>query len=479
MSAQRSLLAGMSRSGNEASTDSANPAVDGKRGGCLYRLKSAWYILKRLRQVRGNAIAAWPKFCYKRELVTFRVLRTSLFIINHPPSIQRVMAINGKNYVKSPMNTQALKPLLGDGLFVSEGELWTRQRRVMAPSTHSNRLAGYAQTVIEEGRTAIAAWQKLPQDTDLDTTETFTLLTAEIISRIMFEFRLGDERVRQLYEAFKDYQASHGRAHILEIFGFPTSFPRWSMRRGKKAIQRFDEVLLEILEYGKKTCGEVPENLLDMLLNYRDENGQPMAPSLIRDEMASIFLAGHETTAITLSWAFYLLERNPESEIRLHQELEEVLHGEQPTFEDLPKLVYARAIIDETLRLYPPVHVFSRQAIAEDEIMGKKVPAKSMMVISSWLLHRHELLWDKPNAFRPDRFMPDAAKKIHPFAYIPFGAGARVCLGKHLGIMEAVLLLAMIAQKFKLRLRAGHPVEPLGRMTLRALHGIPMRFEPR
>jgi cytochrome P450 len=469
----------MTRSGNVAPADSANPAEDGKRGGYLSRLKSAWFILKRLRRVRDNAIAAWPNFCYKRELIAFRVLRTSLFIINHPPSIQRVMATNGKNYVKSPMNTQALKPLLGDGLFLSEGELWTRQRRLMAPSTHTNRLAAYAQTVIEEGRTAIEAWHRLPPNTDLDTTETFTLLTAEIISRIMFGFRLGDERVRQLFEAFKDYQASHGRAHVLEIFGVPTSFPRWSMRRGKKAIRRFDEVLLEILEYGKRSCGEVPENLLDILLNYRDDQGRPMAPNLVRDEMASIFLAGHETTAITLSWAFYLLERNPECEKRLHEELEEVIKGATPTFEDLPKLVYARAVIDETLRLYPPVHVFSRQAIAEDEIMGKKVPAQSMMVISSWLLHRHELLWDKPNAFRPDRFMPDAAKKIHPFAYIPFGAGARVCLGKHLGIMEAVLLLAMTAQKFKLRLRTGHPVEPLGRMTLRALNGIPMRFEPR
>jgi len=479
LGALHTLLARMTRSGNVAPADSANPAEDGKRGGYLSRLKSAWFILKRLRRVRDNAIAAWPNFCYKRELIAFRVLRTSLFIINHPPSIQRVMATNGKNYVKSPMNTQALKPLLGDGLFLSEGELWTRQRRLMAPSTHTNRLAAYAQTVIEEGRTAIEAWHRLPPNTDLDTTETFTLLTAEIISRIMFGFRLGDERVRQLFEAFKDYQASHGRAHVLEIFGVPTSFPRWSMRRGKKAIRRFDEVLLEILEYGKRSCGEVPENLLDILLNYRDDQGRPMAPNLVRDEMASIFLAGHETTAITLSWAFYLLERNPECEKRLHEELEEVIKGATPTFEDLPKLVYARAVIDETLRLYPPVHVFSRQAIAEDEIMGKKVPAQSMMVISSWLLHRHELLWDKPNAFRPDRFMPDAAKKIHPFAYIPFGAGARVCLGKHLGIMEAVLLLAMTAQKFKLRLRTGHPVEPLGRMTLRALNGIPMRFEPR
>jgi cytochrome P450 len=443
------------------------------------RLKNAWFIFKRLREVRGNTITAWPKSSYRKELIFFRVFRTSLFIINHPPSIQRVMATNGKNYVKSPMNAQALKPLLGNGLFVSEGELWTRQRRLMAPSTHTNRLAGYAQVIIEEGQKAIDDWKRLPAGKEEDTTETFTLLTAEIISRLMFGFRLGDKRVRELFEAFKEYQASHGRAHVLEIFGFPTSFPRLSMWRGKKAIERFDAVLLEILEYGKNNGGELPENLLDMLLGYRDENGQPMAPDLVRDEMASIFLAGHETTAITLSWAFYLLEKNPECERLLHLELDEVLKGAPPTFEDFPKLAYTRAVIDETLRLYPPVHIFSRQSLEEDEIMGKRVPPKSMMIISSWLLHRHELLWEKPNAFRPERFMPGAKDKIHPFAYIPFGAGSRVCLGKHLGIMEAVLLLALIAQNFRLRLKKDHHVEPLGRMTLRASDGIPMRFDPR
>jgi cytochrome P450 len=442
------------------------------------RIRSAWNILKRLRQSQDDLIAAWPKFCYKRKLVTFRVLRRSLFIVNHPPAIQQVMATNGKNYVKSPMNTQALKPILGNGLFVSEGPLWTRQRRVMAPSTHSSRLAGYADVVLEEGRNALAEWEQMPEGTIIDTAESFTLLTAEIISRIMFGFRLGDRRVKELYEAFKDYQASHGRAHILEIFGVPTSFPRWSMWRGRKAIERFDKVLLEILEFGKGDAGEMPDNLLQMLLNYRDEQGQPMSPDLVRDEMASIFLAGHETTAITLSWAMYLLEQNPMCEKHLHQELDEVLQGAPPRFEDIPKLVYTRAVIDETLRLYPPVHVFSRQALEEDEIMGHKVPAGSMVIIASWVLHRHEQLWENPNAFSPERFLP-GSPKIHPFAYIPFGAGSRVCLGKHLGIMEAVLLLAMIAQKYRLRLAPGHSVEPLGRMTLRAKHGMPMRMEPR
>lgn len=390
------------------------------------------------------------------------------------------MATNGKNYQKSAANTQTLKPLLGNGLFVSEGELWARQRRIASPFTHKNRFPVYSEIIIEEGKRSLDQWSRLAAGAELDVTESFTLLTAEIISRIMFGFRLGEKRVQELFEAFKEYQASHGRGHILELCGVPTWFPRLSMLRGRRAVRRFDRVLMEILEFGKNSDDQPPpDNLLQMLLSYRDESGQPMPLDLVRDEMASIFLAGHETTAITLSWAFYLIEKHPAVEAALHEEIERVLMGREATFEDFPKLVYTRAVIDETLRLYPPVHVFVRQAIHADEIMGKHVPAGSVVIVASWLLHRHKLLWKEPKKFIPERFLPETKEKIHPFGYIPFGAGSRICLGKHLGIAEAVLLLAMTAQKFRLRLKPGHLVEPLGRMTLRPEYGMPMTFEPR
>ena len=221
------------------------------------------------------------------------------------------------------------------------------------------------------------------------------------------------------------------------------------------------------------------EDFLDLLLNFRDDQGQPMSPTLARDEMASIFLAGHETTAINLSWASWLLERHPAVEERLVAEARRVLGSRSPTIEDYPQLVYTRAVIEETLRLYPPVHVFSRQAVADDEIAGTKIPRGSFITISSWVLHRHTLFWDNPNEFDPERFVPPRADKVERFAYIPFGAGPRICLGKNLGLMEAVLLLAMITRDWKLRLRENHPVEPLGRMTLRPRHGLPMRITPR
>jgi cytochrome P450 len=245
-------------------------------------------------------------------------------------------------------------------------------------------------------------------------------------------------------------------------------------------VEKFDEVLLEIIRTARGRSQPCEfDDLLQMLLDFRDEQGRPMDPTLVRDEVASIFLAGHETTAITLTWAFYLLEKHPDAEARLQQEIAEVLGARPPAFADLSKLLWARAIVEETLRLYPPVHVFSRQAIEADVVCGQPVPAGSLVTVSSWVLHRHQKYWDDPGAFKPERFLPAQAHVTNRAAYLPFGLGPRVCLGKHLGLMEATLLLTMVAQNFELRLEPGHLVGPLGRMTLRPRCGMPMRIRPR
>ena len=297
----------------------------------------------------------------------------------------------------------------------------------------------------------VATWRASPPDRVVDVTEPFTLVTAEIISQLMFGYPLN-ERGQVMYDAFKEYSASHGRVHLFEFLGLPTWLPRPGSWRGRRAVRRFDSVLLDFLKAGRMRDPQSPPNLLEMLINYRDPEGKPMAPELIRDEMASIFLAGHETTALTLGWAFYLLSQHPEAERRLHEEVDRVLGDRPIRFEDVPQLTYARAVIDETLRLYPPVHIFSREAINDDEIAGQRVPAGSYITIASWLLHRHEKFWEEPKAFRPERFLPPEIQKVQHFAYIPFGAGSRVCMGKHLGLLEATLLFAQVAQTFRLRI---------------------------
>jgi cytochrome P450 len=442
-------------------------------------LRDSLGTLKALRLARDNMVAAWPVSFYRREFISENILGQRLFIVNCPAGVQHVFVTNSRNYRKSPSNSATLTPLLGRGLFVSDGELWSRQRKVMTPAVAHSRLADYAKIVIEAGTEMIDSWKaKGAAPFEVDVNEPFTILTAEVISQIMFGYRLGPLGVT-LYDAFKEYQASAGRVHVAELLGMPDWFPRPGRRRGRKAVMKFDSVLLEIIATGRRRGVEAPDDMLNMLLSFRDDQGNPMEPALVRDEVASIFLAGHETTAITLAWAFYLLDRHPEAQARVHEEVDRVFGDRAPVIDDMVRLVFCRAVIDETLRLYPPVHVFSRQAIAADEVCGHKVPKGSFVVVASWLLHRHKLFWSDPGEFRPERFLPENADKIDRFAYIPFGTGPRVCLGKHLGILEATLLFAMTARSFRLRLQPGAVVEPLGRMTLRPRSGMPMVVEPR
>ena len=428
---------------------------------------------KYLDLARSNMVAAWPKSYYRRELIQLKFFHKRMFVMNRPADIQHVMVANAPNYRKSLANRQSLKPLLGKGLFVSEGKLWERQRKIMSPATHKKRLAGYAETMMEAGLEVAGVWEQDRVDAEVDLMEEMTLLTSDIITRTMFGVVLG-ERNTTLYQSFQDYLASHGRIHISELIGLPSWIPRPGQARGRAAVRQFDQVIASVIleRHGKK---EPKDDLLQMLVDFREESGEPMTDQLLRDEVASIYLAGHETTAITLTWAFYLLHEHPDIKDRLWQELEKALVGRRPTYEDLPNLPLTRAIVDETLRLYPPVHVFSRQALGEDEISGSRVPKGSFMTISSWVLHRHKLHWEDPDRFDPDRFLPGRSKQVKPFAYIPFGAGPRICMGKHFGLVEATLLLALFAQNFDLKLRPGHPVEPLGRMTLRPHQGMPMR----
>jgi len=350
---------------------------------------------------------------------------------------------------------------------------------VMTPAVAHSRLADYGRMVVAAGSELIESWKaRGPDPFEVDVNEPFTLTTAEIISRIMFGYTLGPKG-HTLYEAFKEYQASAGRVHIGELLGFPSWLPRPGQFRGRRAVAKFDSVLLAIIQAGRDRGHDEPGDLLQMLLAFRDEKGRPMPPDLVRDEVASIFLAGHETTAITLAWALFLLGGNPDAEARLHAELHEVLGGRTPAYEDAEKLVYCRAVIEETLRLYPPVHIFSRRALADDVVCGHPVPKGAYVTAASWLLHRHRMFWEAPSEFRPGRFLPENVHKVDRFAYIPFGTGPRVCLGKHLGLLEATLLLAMIAQRFRLRVVAGHKVEPLGRMTLRPRNGMLMGVESR
>lgn len=424
-------------------------------------------------QVRDNLLRAWPPSYFRKTFIALRFLHRRMYVVNDPEGVQHIMVRNAANYIKSPSNTSALKPLLGQGLFVSEGDLWAQQRKISQPALHTKRIRGYAEAIVSAGLELVDAWRAQGDGVELELTEEMANVTAEVITRTMFGDKLGD-RKKTVFDAFNDYQASLGRVRVGSLVGLPQWLPRWDMIRGRRAIKQMDSVIYGLIQK-RKDSGEEHDDLLDMLLTALvGEHGTPLPMHQIRDEVAAIFLAGHETTAITLSWVFYLLQQHPECEQRLHSELDEVLGGEPPSYDDFPKLVYTRALIEETLRLYPPVHVFSRVALDDDVVCGEKIAAHSLITISAWLLHRHEKYWENPNKFEPQRFLPEHSAKIVRHAYIPFGLGPRICLGKNFGLMESVLMLALLAQRFQLRIRPGHPVEPVGKLTLRPSDGLPM-----
>lgn len=444
----------------------------------LKHIRNLTDLVRYLRRARRNMIEAWPTSYYRRLFIEVECPGRMMYVLNDPQDIQHVMVTHFKNYRKSPTTNQVLKPLLRNSMFITEGENWSRSRKIMTPAFHKGLMETYANTMVQCARDLLETWEAQPEGSEVDLTREMTLVTADVVSRTMFHFLLR-EQVDDLYEAFVDYQASHGRVHMAELLGLPSWIPRPGLIKGTLAVRRFDHIIQQIFDERGRSDAP-PHDLLSMLMAFRDEGEEPLSRDQVRDEIAVIFLAGHETTATTLMWALYLLDQHPEIQRRAREEIESVLSDRDPKYADVEQLPFIRAIVDETLRLYPPVHAFSREALGPDTLpTGKTIKKRSLITIPAYVLHRHQEHWKEPEAFRPDRFLPENKDQVKRYSYIPFGAGPRLCLGKFFGLTEAVIVLSMVLQRFTLTLREGHPVEPLGRMTLRPHLGLPMKLQTR
>ncbi|MGI9336091.1 MAG: cytochrome P450, partial [Gammaproteobacteria bacterium] len=455
------------------------PAAGARRRQPVRELLEA---LWRVWRGRDNLLLIWRDDAFDRRLFALRLLFRWVFVVNDPELVKQVLATNVANYRKSVYTERALKPLAGDGLFISHGELWRRQRRIMTPAFHRKRIRGFASDMVRTAREMIERWEMHDESGNgepLQLHEEMARVTAEVVCRAMFSDDLGADRASAVFESFSRYQESLGKLDMVEVLGLPRWFPRAGTASARLAVAQLDEVLNAII--ARRAQEHVHrDDLLGLLLDARDpQTGAGMSRKLLRDEAAVIILAGHETTANALSWAFYLLSQSPQCEARLQQEVDRVLQGREPTYDDLSALPYARAVVDEALRLYPPVHVLSREAVQADSLGGRAVPRGSMVVIAPWILHRHRKLWREPDRFWPERFLPEHAEERSQYSYLPFGAGPRTCLGMGFGITEATLILVMVARQFRLRLAPGHRVEPLGRLTLRPDRGLPMVLERR
>ena len=433
---------------------------------------------KALYYAQNDLLSIWDEDSFTAEFMHQKILKQNVFIANSPDTVRYVFVENKNNYEpKSPQMRRALEPLLGDGLFISDGETWSSRRKIQTPLFDSNHIKMFTDTMISTIVEMSEDWAIKADKVHIDVHPEMGKLTAEIIARTLFGEKLGSENSSAVVEAFADYQSVVKQTNITNFLGFPDWLPNLNGKvgKGKRAAKAIHDIVDEIIEKAEKEGHE--GTLVAELLNA-NRNGfgiDLMTKKQIRNELIVLFMAGHETTANVLSWAWYLISQSPEVEVRLHAELDTVLAGRIPEMADVENLKYTRAILDETMRLYPPVPILSRQAVAEDKIRGKKIPPGSIMLIVPWLIQRHKKYWDKPDHFIPERFLPEAPKPIK-FTYIPFSAGPRVCLGKNFGIVESVLSIAILAQRFRLIMPKNTKLEHECRLTLRPKGRLPMKL---
>ena len=437
--------------------------------------------LTTLRLARRNVLAIWEDRCFEWEVFSTRLLSRPLFVCNSPDTVASAFVEHHDSFErKSPQMRHSLAPLLGDGLFISDGDTWRRRRRIVAPIVHVSHLPLFAPIMVQAAGETAERWAGLPKETPINALTEMATLTAEIICRTVFGQQLGAAHAGEIVSAFSEYQRLIGQLDIAYFFGLPDWLPRFHSPAIHRAAKRIHQVLDHVIRDCRNRLSSGEASMIRLLLEARDaETGEPLDETALRNEAAVIFMAGHETTANSLAWTWYLLSQVREVEERLHAELAHALGGRPPTFHDVPKLVYTRAIFEEAIRLYPPVPLLGRQALREETIRGRRVPAGSLVIVVPWLLHRHRRYWGKPDHFIPERFLPENAGLRVRHAYLPFSVGPRICAGAAFGLTEAILCIATLAQRARLRLAPGAVVAPVCRLTLRPGDDLRMVLEPR
>lgn len=411
------------------------------------------------------------------EIVHHTLLSAPVYFLTHPDHVGHILQENHRNYQRS-RDYRKLRRLLGNGLVTNDGASWLKQRRLMQPAFHRRRIAGFGETMVQETQKLLAEWETPAFSGEpLDVSAEMMRVTLNIVSRVMFGAEVQGDAAR--LEPLVTMAQREVRRRLYVLVDVPEWIPLPGNRRSKSARQTIDAVVTRIIAARRQSDSTQEDDLLSMLLEARDpDTGEPMDDDQLRDEVRTIFLAGHETTANALTWTWYLLARNPDAAGKLREELARVLDGRAPTVADVPQLTYSKMVVEESMRLLPPVWSLSREAIADDEIGGYRIPAGGTVILSQYITHRRPDFWEDPEAFIPERFAPEHAKERHRFAYFPFGGGPRLCIGNNFAMLEAQLLLATIAQRYELELVPEHPVELEPLITLRPRHGMMMTLRP-
>jgi cytochrome P450 len=398
------------------------------------------------------------------DISTLRYYNFRVYFVNHPDLIEEVLVTHNRKFIKGRI-LRANRRLFGNGLLTSEGDFWLRQRRLAQPAFHRTRIASYAETMVRFAERLMSDWK---DGEERDIHVEMMRLTLQIVAKTLFDADVDGEaqQVGRALEAIMELNSDFRKLILM-----PPWLPTPRNIKASIATRRLDKIIFRFIEQ-RRTSGKDSGDLLSMLLAAQDEDGSRMNDQQLRDEAMTIFLAGHETTANALSWTWLLLAQNPACEEKLHAELATVLGGRTPALEDLPNLRYVGHVISESMRLYPPAWGMARVAIEDLEIGGYPIPKGCGVSLAQWSVHRDARWFDSPLEFRPERWEGDLAKRLHRFAYFPFGGGPRQCIGNNFALMEATLLLATIARRFRIGIVPTHPVVPMPSITLRPRYGI-------
>src|SRR5438445_5449453 len=405
------------------------------------------------------------------DVAGLRVLNFKTVFINHPSLIEEVLVTNARKYSKGRV-LRANRHVFGEGLLTSEGDFWLRQRRLAQPACHRGLLAANAATMEDYTERMVEGWRG---GEERDAHQEMMRLTLEIVAKTLFDADV--ERDAQVVGKSLELLLEIGANFRRTIF-VPHWLPTPTNLRVRREVKQIEKIIYRIIAE-RRASGRDTGDLLSMLLAAQDEDGSQMTDQQLRDEVITLFLAGHETTAIALSWTCWLLAQHPRAEAKLQSELNAVLGGRAPNVADLPRLSYLDRVLTESMRLYPPAWGMARLALDDVEIGGYHIPKGSGVSLAQWVVHRDPRWYDNPEEFRPERWENDLVKRLPRFAYFPFGGGPRMCIGNNFALMEAALLLGTIAQRFRLRIVPGHPVVPLPSITLRPRYGIRMTLEAR
>jgi cytochrome P450 len=439
-------------------------------------------LIALLGTLKRNPLECWSADFFREPIAKVRLPFTEAFLVHDPSAIKHVLVDNAGNYRKDPIQRRILATGLADGLLSVEDKRWEVQRRTLAPLFARRPVASFTDAMLTAADLLTDRWRRVEPNTTIDVAAELTLLTLNVLALTIFSDGIGGN-LDEFRAAMNAYFASLGRIGVFDLLGVPDFVPRPGQRRLAQTMAYFEKIIDDIIEVRRRRLEGSPDrgttdDLLTLLLRALDPaTGQPMNFAEMRSNILTFLSAGHETTANTLAWSVFLLSQAPDWRARVREEADRELKGDRVGLAD--RLIVTRAVVEEALRLYPPIAALSRMSKQADTLGSHPIKPRSLIVIAPYVLHRHESLWDRPDIFDPGRFLPAAKTKIPRFAYLPFGAGPRTCIGSSFALLEATVVLATLVQRFELRLVPDAEVWPVQKITLRPAHGLPMWIAPR